>query len=853
MSVNDVSTASVNIKNSKLVARANDGNINLSNMGDKGISIGNSVVEATKGDVIITNENGGINISSNGSINTKDGKISLTNKGQNGINLDGKISADKNDITVENENGGVIISSTGLINTKDGNIKLINKGQNGINIKGIIKADNKNITIDNENSNIVIGEYDSDNDNYIQTLNGDVVINQTNGSILNGIIDAVSGNNHSSYDLNNPNKAYKTLISTSGRLTLNVIDGNIGESKLESPAFSVDAKTRDYTESINVNVGDVIIAKALNKNSNAKRLINLRAKDSDLSIKHIQADGDVVLTAIDWKQGDLRPTPNNDGYYKGYSILSYSDFNQPAIIGQNISLIASDNIGTSYKPLTYLQDTLNAPNSSLSAEAENNIYLDSRVNSSNPAKIYQLISKRGNVDLNFDVDMEIGSIVAGKNLHIISTAKNLTIYEIGNVDSGMLNFEDVLYPHDNILANSKEHCIPESIDIEVLDINGGDNANSTLKIYSAFVRGRNNGRGAYYEDDGTRMDDIFLMADNIYANSDKASEGVTSAREYSEGVFGGDSSKRYKAKGINAYGDGVILSLDVRGVNKDLVEFLYPSATRTNYKEQLQVQSPFSKFMNKYALITDVNYVDYRANNIALSINDYMGSNRNAQINTIIADKAYINTSSDTLNINEGYIENYAEFQNSTKLAIVDNINKTIYDKADIQLFTKKTGSFNLFMNKTINVNTTAGTVYHKPNILVNAYHSAWTLVDRCQKESKNSDDRLDMNQAKNKNADTLMNTKSLAKGLKVEPTAKIDSNMQIINISSTGAVVKDNGTMKVGKYSTLTFNIDDEDVVVKVKVESSDNGFVNVRFVDVPEEVINKILYMNMLKAENK
>lgn len=202
------------------------------------------------------------------------------------------------------------------------------------------------------------------------------------------------------------------------------------------------------------------------------------------------------------------------------------------------------------------------------------------------------------------------------------------------------------------------------------------------------------------------------------------------------------------------------------------------------------------------------------------------------------------------MNINEGYVEHFAEFKNSTKLAIIDNDNKKIYDNADIQLYTAKTGSFNLFMNKSIDINTTAGTVNRKPNILVNGYHSAWTFVDRTEKEVKNSNDRIDMNQAKNKNADTILNTKT--NGMKVEPF-EITSDKQILNISSQGATVKNNGTMKVGKYSTLKFNIDNEEIIVKVKVESSDNGFANVKFVDVPDEIINKILYLKMLKAEAK
>ena len=674
-----------------------------------------------------------------------------------------------------------------------------------------------------------------------------VIINQTNGNILNGILDEIEVN-HTNYDLGNPNKSYKTLILATGNLELNVIDGNIGESDLDNPAFSIDARTRDYTDSINVNVGGTLSAKALNQNSNEKRLVNIRAKDSDLNVKNVISDGDIILTAGDWHQADMKPAPNNDEYYIGYSILNAAGNNNSAISGQNVSLIASNNVGTTDNPLSYTQDTLNAPNSSISVEAESDINLTVKANSDNPAKLYQLISKRGNSNLSLNSDTEIASITSGKNLHIVSTGKNLTIYEIGTSDLIGSKFNDILYPHDNIDAsNSKSGSIPESIDIEVLDSYGGNNANSTLKIYSAMVKGRNNGQGAYYEDDGSRKADVFLMADNIYANSYLAPDSVTSAREYSDVVLGGNGSNIIKAKGINAVGSGVELALDVRGVNKDIVNIVSPDATRTNYKTQEQVQSPVSKFLNDYAIITD-NYVDYRANDVAISINDIVGQNRNARLNTLISDEAYINTLSDKLSIYEGYINDYAEFRNNSKFVIIDNINRRLYDNVSAQLYTEKTGSFNLFMDKTINIRTSAGTVWNNPHLLVNNYHSAWTFVNRAQKESKNQYDRLDMKN--NKMQEEQVNIKALVTGIDVPADSKI-SDMEIINISYKGATLKTKGKMLLSKIYDITFYLDDnEKYTLKVKVINSDDGLTRVEFIDASEDIVNKIMYRSMLKA---
>ena len=845
-----------------------DGNIQITNKGGKGTAI-NGNVKSDKGSISLENTHGATNIS--GNVTADKGQIVVTNNGNSGVNISGAVTNNEGDTTVSNTGSGliniigsifnkkgtqslsntntdltsgIVVATNGTLTNEDGNIQITNKGGKGTAINGNVKSDIKDITITNSASDIVIGEYDSDNDNYLQANN--VIINQTNGNIKNGILDEIEAV-HSNHDLGNPNKSYKTLISTTGNLELNVVDGNIGESNLDNPAFSIDAKTRDYTDSINVNIGGTLSAKALNQNLQEKRLVNIRAKDSDLNIQNVTSDGDVILTAGDWHQADTKPTPSSDEYYTGYSILNAAENNNSAIYGQNVSVIASNKVGTTDKSLSITQDTLYAPNSSISVEAESDVNLTVNANSDDLAKLYQLISKRGNLNLLLNADAEIASITSDKILHILSTGKKLTIYEIGTSDSIGSKFNDMLYPHDNIEANSNGGGIPEAIDIEVLDSYGGDNANSTLKVYSAMVKGRNNGQGIYYEEDGSRKDDVFLMADNIYANSYLAPDSVNSAREYSDVVFGGEGSNIIKAKGINAVGNGVELALDVRGVNKDVVNIVSPDATRTNYKTQEQVQSPISKFLNDYAIITE-DCVDYRANNVAISINDIVGQDRNVRVNTLISDEAYINTLSNKMGIYEGYINNYAEFRNNSKFVIIDNLNRHLYDKASAQLYTEKTGSFNLFMDETINIHTSAGTVWNNPHLLVNGYHSAWSFVNRAQKECKNQYDRLDMKN--NKMPEEQIRIKALVTGIDVLPHSNI-SDIEIVNISYKGALLKTKSKMLLSKIYDITFYLEDtEKYTLKVKVISSDEGLTRVEFIDATEDIINKIMYRNMLKA---
>ena len=859
----------------------------IENTGINGISIVNNsisgmdicdnakITNATT-DTIISNTAGNLKIYDGAQIiNTQNGNISIENINNSGsFTIAGLLDNQGVGKIIVNNQGAekLDIQTTGTLTTADGNIEISNISTEGIDIQGIIRAENQKIVLNNKDSDIRIGEFDSNNNHYVNAVTGDVEITQINGNILNNIVDPDAANQHQNYNHGTDEQSYKTLIATGGNLTIDVKDGSIGSTTNTNPGFSIEGKTRDYTESINVNVGGSIVAKAINENLTDAQLVNLRATESDMNIKEVISSGNVILTAADWKQADTIPTPVDDNYFKGYSILSDSEGNNPTVTGQMISMIASDSIGTANKKLIYNQDTASNPNSSMSIEAENDINITGRANSMNPTKIYQIISKHGSIDSDLESDAIINEITSGKGLVLTQKAQNLTILELGKSSSedigGGTVFEDMLYPHDNIaygnnhLNSDSGSIIPSYINIKVLDaIDTPNRSNSTLNIYSAYVKG-NQGEYTQYYPDGTRLADVTIMADNIYANSDKAPDSNISTKEnpngymqtgktYSPADFGGDDTNTYSAKGINAYGNGEAISIDILGVDKDIVDNLVPGANRNAYSEQRSLDNIPSKFKNDLDRVPFYGY-DYRADNVVISVNDYADTNRGVVFDTIYANNAYINTSDSKLSVQDGYINNYAELRNSDKLAIIDNDYRRLLPAANIQLYTQKTGSFDLDLNqKTINMKTTAPTVYNNPHMLVNGYHSEWNFVNLGQKESKDLFENKKMTENLNK-SNYNEPQKYFNEIFDTTNDKGLSSNYEILDISPIGVSVRNDKNLKIGKKTTLTIKFDDIDITVNAKVVKVEGNKAGLEFIDMPKDVANKILYRYMQRPNS-
>ena len=897
-----------------------NGKIDITNSSNDGMNfVANSVVENVKGNTTITNNNGDLTIAENAEVkNTKSGNITAENKGgkftiaglmqhlgignitaknsgndalniattgnviaangnidiQNsnagGLNVEGNVADTKGKTTITNTSAdGIKVATTGKINNNDGNIEISNTGSNGISIEGSVKADKQNIVITNKDSNITIGEYASDNDNYINAVTGNVVVNQTNGDILNGITDTDTSAKHQNHDLGNANHSYKTLIASGNDLIINAIDGNIGSTTNANPGVSIDASTRDYTESLNINVGGTVSTRATNENNSDKRLVNIRAKDSDLNLKDVTSEGNVILTAADWKQADTRPTPDDEEYFKGYSVLSANTGNDVSVTGQNISIIASDQLGNEEHKLVYMQDTLNAPDSMVSFETENDLYMTGKANSANETKIYQIISKHGSIDLDFESDAAIKEITANKGLTVTQKAQNLTIYDLGmpvSAQGASTPFEDMLNSHDDLVygidpVTPSNSVIPNYINIRALDaMENAGRSESNLRIYNATVAG-NHGENTQYYENGTRLADVTLMADNIYANSYKAPDSTVSTkanpngykqtgRTYTDEAFGGDGSVVYEAHGINAYGDGEPIALDILGVDADIVNALVSNPNRDKYTTQKSVSTTPAKFYNANDEIAYYG-TDFKAKNVAISVNDYADTNRGVVFDTLYANNAYVNTKDTNLNVENGYITNYAEIRNNDKIAVVDNDFRRIVSPANIQLYTQKTGSFALGLDRTINMTTTAPTVYNNPHMLVNGYHSEWNFVNKGQKESKDLYENKKMSEYLDKYKYNEPQ-KRISERFDTTNDTGLSSDFEILDISTTGASVKNDKKLKRGKKTTITIKFDDVDITVNAKVVKVEGNKAGLQFIDMPKDVANKILYRYMQRADS-
>ncbi len=471
-------------------------------------------------------------------------------------------------------------------------------------------------------------------------------------------------------------------------------------------------------------------------------------------------------------------------------------------------------------------------------------------NSNNPLHIDSIISKRGDIDLTNATNSIINYITSGGDLHILETGKELTIYNIGG---NAIGFDDILYPHDNI-GDGTNAAVPQSIEIEVLDALGGDNADSTLKIYTAYVQGRNKGQGEF-DANGRQIADVSLMADNIYINSANAKTSSVSTLKnasgftptnntYTDTNLGLVGDTIYQAEGINAYGDGKAIMLDVKGVSKEFVDENSTTANRTNYNVQTSVaQEPM--FANPDNQIVDH---DYRTKNTVISVNNNSSTNRGAVFNSIYADDAYIDTNGTDLSVKDGYIKDYAEFSNIDKKITVDNNYRRRLRDADTQLYTAKTGSFALGLDNTIDMKTTAPIVGNDFYKLANDYQSEGNFVNRSRKDTKNLNDNVDRYKALDKQ-NYKEELKRTSMRFDTTKDAELKSNVKIYDLSTTGASIKNIDGLKVGDETKVRIAFDDLDVTLKSKVVSINGDRAGVEFVDITPDVANKILYRYMQK----
>lgn len=833
-----------------------DGSVEITNHASGGITIAETgFVNNTNGTTTVTNTSGKLTVKNGGKIVNNNGQTIVKNSGAGGMEIAGLVNNKKGETTVENTNAALKITETGKVENNNGALGVKNSGTGGMDIDGKVATTNaSNITLTSSGADIVIGHDNTDNN--VQS-GGSIIVNQTDGDVLNYGGD-------------------KTMLKASSDLIMNVIDGNIGATSNTNPGFSVNASTRDYKETLNINIGGTVTANAENSTANpdAVRLVNLRSKASDMKVNHIKADGNVILTAADWKQPDQNPTPDDEAYFRGYSITNAAADGGANIEGQNISVISSNEIGASDKALTYNQRTDVNPDSWVSFEAENDIKLEN-VKSDNPTNIWQLISKRGSIDFTLGSEATINEITSGNHLHLLSKAKDLTIYNIGKTSSFEDPFDDLLYPHDLIkLGTGEDSVVPQTVAIEVLDLNGGEDANSTLRIYNAYVRGANNGQGAYEDILGQTFQkaDVSLMADNIYANAYDAAESNVSTVHHPDGFDPKENGsyelngETHYATGFNTVGDGAKLSFDIEGVNKDFVSEVNNGDTSTRTYTSKEKYETIEIFNNKFQVSGGNAYL---ADDVAISVNTAPGTadtgyNRGMNINKIYANDAYVDTKDLNLSIRDGIINNYAEFRNGNRggegnyggdydyrwLAVVDNDFRRLIDST-VQLYTQKTGSFALDMGNLVILKTKSPIVNYNPYEVVNLFGNENSFVRLTYK-----DDKIQYNTTQPDFKDIDKATYKATKRVSMRFPTKdqnISADVPIYDISKTGALIDNSNNLKVGDHKKV--KIIYEDMVIDVEVEVvrvADNGVAGVKFVNLNKSTANKILYMNLRRANS-
>ena len=490
----------------------------------------NGTVTNNKGTLKMTNNNGAFNV--NGTVRNNGTTTNLTNAGADGLNVAGTVYSN-GDLTMTNTGAkGINLASTGRVNGNN-NIYINNNSKGGVNVKGLVNGQ-KDVNITSENGNVVIGD-NTENDNYI-TAGDNININVNNGSILNeGSATKV-----------------KTLLKANKNLNMYVTDGTIGTEVQQDGAISgstgigpKNQGSRDFSKSINANIGGNVTAKTTKNATTANNLvINYAAIDSDMNIDSIKADGRVILTVDDSSHA-------NGGAASGtrYNMLDANKTKGNVNVeGTGISLISNGSIGTKDNKLTFVQT--DAANNKMDALANENIYLREnsfdaygRDNETKLNTVSTMIAREGDLDVEFAGDTTIDNITAEGDMKIVTRGQKMHIKNLGHIKDSAVTPEDYFGPRDYGLRDNpnlpnggytgeyENEALPNNVVVKALDINhnirpteetldGGYEAwaNSTVRIDNAVL-------------DKGKLD---ITADEIYANGIHATfnkDGFTKVKD----------------------------------------------------------------------------------------------------------------------------------------------------------------------------------------------------------------------------------------------------------------------------------------------------------------------------------
>jgi hypothetical protein len=155
------------------------------------------------------------------------------------------------------------------------------------------------------------------------------------------------------------------------------------------------------------------------------------------------------------------------------------------------------------------------------------------------------------------------------------------------------------------------------------------------------------------------------------------------------------------------------------------------------------------------------------------------------------------------LTIEDAYITNKATIINGNYNAsgynhtvVIDNNARSLVP-SDVQLYTQKTGNFNLNIDGSINITTNAPVVHYNPHILVNGYHSENSFTKLTLKEN------IIQQVAKDIYKNAVVPDVSLLKAIDV----KLDTSNIIMTEIDNFNLSKDCDTIKDGQNISLEKN----------------------------------------------
>jgi hypothetical protein len=147
-------------------------------------------------------------------------------------------------------------------------------------------------------------------------------------------------------------------------------------------------------------------------------------------------------------------------------------------------------------------------------------------------------------------------------------------------------------------------------------------------------------------------------------------------------------------------------------------------------------------------------------------------------------------------------------------------------------------------------MHTTAPTVYNEPHELVNGYHSSWNFVNRGRKEAEHQIENIQLADSLRKKYEE--EDKRVSMRFDTTDDEGLQSDVEIYDISSTGALIKNDRNLKKGDEITFNLKFEDVDTKVKAKVVNLKDDKAGVEFIKLPKAVANKILYRYMQQANS-